>query len=59
MLDSGSHQVTDRAMLAAATAIADCVSSDQLAHDFIVPSVFDAHVAPAVANAVRTASSEG
>jgi malate dehydrogenase (oxaloacetate-decarboxylating) len=56
MLDSGSHEVTDRAMLAAATAIADCVHPDQLAPDFIVPSVFDAQVAPAVAEAVRKAS---
>src|SRR5918998_1076287 len=56
MLDSGSHEVTDRAMLAAATAIADCVHPDQLAPEFIVPSVFDSHVAPAVAEAVRKAS---
>jgi malate dehydrogenase (oxaloacetate-decarboxylating) len=56
MLDSGSHGITDRAMLAAATAIADCVRPEQLARDFIVPSVFDSHVAPNVAEAVRTAS---
>jgi malate dehydrogenase (oxaloacetate-decarboxylating) len=58
MLDAGSHGITDRAMLAAATAIADCVRPDQLSADVIVPSVFDAHVAPAVAEAVRTASTE-
>jgi malate dehydrogenase (oxaloacetate-decarboxylating) len=58
MLDSGTHQVTDRAMLAAATAIADCVGPDQLAADVIVPSVFDAQVAPAVAEAVRKASAQ-
>jgi malate dehydrogenase (oxaloacetate-decarboxylating) len=57
MLDAGSHGITDRAMLAAATAIADCVRPEQLAADVIVPSVFDAHVAPAVAEAVRKASS--
>jgi malate dehydrogenase (oxaloacetate-decarboxylating) len=45
-------------MLAAATAIADCVRPDQLSADVIVPSVFDAHVAPAVAEAVRAASTE-
>jgi malate dehydrogenase (oxaloacetate-decarboxylating) len=58
MLDAGSHGITDRAMLAAATAIADCVRPDQLSADVIVPSVFDAHVAPAVAEAVRAASTE-
>jgi malate dehydrogenase (oxaloacetate-decarboxylating) len=58
MLDSGSHGITDRVMLAAASAIADCVRPDQLAAHFIVPSVFDSHVAPAVAEAVRKASAE-
>jgi malate dehydrogenase (oxaloacetate-decarboxylating) len=58
MLDSGSHRITDRAMLAAATAIADCVRPDQLAAAFIVPSVFDSHVAPAVAEAVRKATTD-
>jgi malate dehydrogenase (oxaloacetate-decarboxylating) len=56
LLDSGAREVTDGAMLAAARAIADCVAPDQLAADFIVPSVFDAQVAPAVAEAVVRAS---
>ena len=33
-------------------AIADCVSADELNPSYIVPSVFDARVAPAVAEAV-------
>ena len=39
-------------LVAAAEAIADCVSPDELNPSYIVPSVFDARVAPAVAEAV-------
>jgi len=46
--------------LAAATAIADCVSEADLAPDHIVPSVFDVRVAPRVAEGVsRAAIDEG
>ncbi|MFC4948416.1 NAD-dependent malic enzyme [Pseudonocardia sp. GCM10023141] len=55
MLDAGAHQITDEAMLAAATAIADAVAPAELNASYIVPSVFDAAVAPAVAAAVRDA----
>ena len=37
--------------------IADCVDTDELNADYIVPSVFDLAVAPAVAAAVRKATS--
>ena len=40
-------------LVAAAEAIADCVSPDELNASYIVPSVFDARVAPAVAAAVE------
>jgi malate dehydrogenase (oxaloacetate-decarboxylating) len=40
-------------MIGAAKAIADVVSPDELNPSFIVPSVFDPSVAPAVAAAVR------
>jgi malate dehydrogenase (oxaloacetate-decarboxylating) len=43
-------------LVAAAEAIAGCVSADQLNANFIVPSVFDARVVGAVANAVKGAS---
>ena len=43
-------------MVAAATAIADCVEPEELNPSFIIPSVFDATVAPAVAAAVRAAA---
>ena len=40
-------------LVAAATAIADVVTPEKLNASFIVPSVFDPAVAPAVAAAVR------
>jgi malate dehydrogenase (oxaloacetate-decarboxylating) len=58
MLDAGTHQITDAAMIAAATAIADCVAPAQLNANYIVPSVFDPRVAPAVAAAVQAASAQ-
>ena len=57
MLDAAAHEITDEALLAAATAIADCVAPDELNANYIVPSVFDPEVAPAVAAAVREAVS--
>jgi len=57
MLDSGAHEITDECLIAAASAIADCVHPDQLNANFIVLSVFDPAVAPAVAAAVRKVTS--
>lgn len=56
LLDAGVSDITDEMMIAAATAIADCVHADELNASYIVPSVFDADVAPAVASAVRNAA---
>jgi len=56
MLDAAAHDITDECLLAAATAIADCVAPDELNANYIVPSVFDPAVAPAVAAAVRKAA---
>jgi malate dehydrogenase (oxaloacetate-decarboxylating) len=53
LLDANAHKITDELLVAAATAIADCVSPEQLNSSFIVPSVFDSHVVTAVAAAVR------
>ena len=53
LLDAGVSEITDDMMIAAASAIADCVKPDALNASYIVPSVFDAEVAPAVAAAVR------
>ncbi len=55
MLDAGSSRITQEVMIAAATAIANSVSSDELNASYIVPSVFDPVVAPSVAAAVRPA----
>jgi malate dehydrogenase (oxaloacetate-decarboxylating) len=46
-------------MLAAASAIADAVAGSELNASYIVPSVFDPHVASAVATAVREAARSG
>ncbi|GAB3439348.1 NAD-dependent malic enzyme [Phycicoccus ginsengisoli] len=56
LLDAGVSDITDDMMIAAATAIADCVHAGELNASFIVPSVFDPEVAPAVAAAVRHAA---
>ena len=58
LLDAGARDITNEMMIAAATAIADCVHPDELNASYIVPSVFDPEVAPAVATAVREAAEE-
>ncbi|TWP50070.1 NAD-dependent malic enzyme [Lentzea tibetensis] len=58
LLDAHARTITDAMLLAAATAIADVVDGDRLNASFIVPSVFDTSVAPAVAEAVRKAATE-
>ncbi|OXM65088.1 NAD-dependent malic enzyme [Amycolatopsis vastitatis] len=55
LLDAHAHNIDDTMLLAAADAIADVVDNGQLNASFIVPSVFDTAVAPAVAEAVRKA----
>jgi malate dehydrogenase (oxaloacetate-decarboxylating) len=52
LLDAAASEITTPMLVAAAEAIADCVSADELNPSYIVPSVFDARVAPAVAEAV-------
>ena len=51
-LDAGAPRITEPMKLAAAQGIADVVHEDDLAEDYIIPSVFDRDVAPAVAAAV-------
>jgi malate dehydrogenase (oxaloacetate-decarboxylating) len=53
LLDANAHKISDQMLVAAAEAIADCVSPEQLNTSFIVPSVFDANVVKAVAAAVK------
>ncbi|MFZ9212603.1 MAG: NAD-dependent malic enzyme [Candidatus Nanopelagicales bacterium] len=53
LLDAQAKNVTEETLMAAAQAIANRVSNEQLNASFIVPSVFDPGVTPAVAQAVR------
>jgi len=56
LLDAQARDITDAMLLAASAAIADVVTEPNAS--FIVPSVFDATVAPAVAEAVRGATAK-
>ncbi len=53
-LDVRASTVNEAMKLAAATAIAECVTD--LSEDYVIPSVFDPAVAPAVARAVAAAA---
>jgi malate dehydrogenase (oxaloacetate-decarboxylating) len=55
-LDAGAREITEAMKVAAARAIASCVHDDELRPDYIVPSVFDRNVSPAVARAVQEAA---
>ena len=59
LLDAHATGYTDDMGVAAARAIADTVGEDKVNPTVIVPSVFDARVAPAVAAAVRAAAKGG
>jgi malate dehydrogenase (oxaloacetate-decarboxylating) len=52
VLDCGARQITDGMKLSAAKAIANVVTPGELQPEYIVPSVFNRSVAPAVAAAV-------
>jgi malate dehydrogenase (oxaloacetate-decarboxylating) len=55
-LDAQARQVTENMKVAAARAIAACVSATELAPDKIIPSVFNTAVAPSVAQACADAA---
>ena len=57
-LDCHASDINSAMKLAAAYAIANCVDAAALSRDYIIPSVFNAAVAPAVAEAVITAARE-
>ena len=52
LLDSGASEITEEMLVAAADAIAETIPGDELNPSYIIPSVFDSRVAPAVAEAV-------
>jgi malate dehydrogenase (oxaloacetate-decarboxylating) len=54
VLDVRAPQITEAMKVAAAQAIADIVGEDELREDYIIPSVFNREVAPAVASAVAS-----
>jgi malate dehydrogenase (oxaloacetate-decarboxylating) len=56
LLDSRARSVNDDMKLAAARAIAACVSRSELSEEYIIPSVFNKDVAPAVAAEVARAA---
>ena len=51
-LDAGAPRITEEMKLAAAHGIANVVTDEDLSEAYIIPSVFDRDVAPAVAEAV-------
>jgi len=55
-LDVRAASITQEMELAAAHALAEVISPDELSPDHIIPSVFDRSVGPAVARAVATAA---
>ncbi|HWE33884.1 MAG TPA: NAD-dependent malic enzyme [Solirubrobacteraceae bacterium] len=57
-LDVRSPQITEEMKTAAARAIADIVSADELREDYIIPSVFNREVVGAVAQAVADEARE-
>jgi malate dehydrogenase (oxaloacetate-decarboxylating) len=59
LLDAQSRTITDEMLVAAARALADVVSADELGPNYIIPSVFHPDVSSAVAAAVREAATGG
>jgi malate dehydrogenase (oxaloacetate-decarboxylating) len=57
-LDVRAAQITEEMKTAAARAIADIVSADELREDYIIPSVFNRDVVGAVADAVAAEARE-
>jgi malate dehydrogenase (oxaloacetate-decarboxylating) len=51
-LDAGAPAITEEMKLAAAQGIANVVTDEDLSEDYIIPSVFNRDVSPAVAEAV-------
>jgi malate dehydrogenase (oxaloacetate-decarboxylating) len=59
-LDCRASQISEAMKVAAAEAIAACIPDDELNEDYIIPSVFNRDVAPAVAKrVVEVAEQEG
>ncbi|GAA1456899.1 NAD-dependent malic enzyme [Nocardiopsis exhalans] len=59
LLDAQSHHVTSDMMVAAAEALADVVTEDELGPNYIIPSVFHSDLSHHVATAVREVAQRG
>ena len=57
-LDVRAREIDEGMKLAAANAMADVIPEEDLSEDYIIPSVFDERVAPAVAEAVSEKAKE-
>ncbi len=57
-LDVRAREIDEEMKLAAANAMADVIPEEDLSEDYIIPSVFDERVAPAVAEAVAERAKE-
>ena len=57
-LDVRAREIDESMKLAAANAIANVIPEEELSEDYIIPSVFDERVAPAVAETVAEAAKE-
>ncbi len=55
-LDCRASEINEEMKLAAANAIAACITDAELSADYIIPSVFNRRVTPAVAHAVEEAA---
>jgi malate dehydrogenase (oxaloacetate-decarboxylating) len=57
-LDIRASEISEDMKLAAARAIADVIPEESLSEDYVIPSVFDERVVPAVAETVAQAAKE-
>ena len=57
-LDVRAREINEKMKLTAAQAIANVIPEEELSEDYIIPSVFDERVAPAVAEAVAETAKE-
>jgi malate dehydrogenase (oxaloacetate-decarboxylating) len=57
-LDVRAREINEEMKLAAADAIANVIPEDDVSEDYVIPSVFDERVAPAVAEAVAEKAKE-
>jgi malate dehydrogenase (oxaloacetate-decarboxylating) len=55
-LDVRAREISEEMKLAAARALAEVIPEEDLSEDYVIPSVFDERVVPAMAEAVKEAA---